>query len=93
MVLSLKKKTLLSHFLKLNMSQLFTRTTRGFSETSLHLHKHEKNGGLTFPRIDYLEANFGERKTGRIPQKRTKGKHCKTKASHRGAGESPWGVA
>ena len=86
MVLSLKKKTLLSHFFKLNMSQLFTRTTRGFSETSLHLHKHEKNGGPTFPRIDYLETNFRERKTGRIPQNRTKGKQCKTKASRRGEG-------
>ena len=84
MVLRLKKKTLLSHFFKLNMSQLFTRTPRGFSETSLHLHKHEKKGGPTFPRIDYLETNFEEKKTGRIPRKRTKGKHCTTKASHRG---------
>ena len=35
---------------------------------------------------DYLETNFEERKTGRIPQNRTKGKQCKTKASRRGEG-------
>ena len=69
------------------MSQLFTRTPRGFSETSLHLHEHEKKGGPTFPSIDYLETNFEERKTGRIPQKRTKRKHCKTMASHSGERE------
>ena len=85
-VLRLYLGTLLSHFLKLDRSQLFTRTPRGISETSLHLHKHEKKGGPTFPRIDYLETNFRERKTGRIPQNRTKGKQCKTKASHRGEG-------
>ena len=79
-VLRLKKKRSYRIF---NMSQLFTRTPRGFSETSLHLHKHEKKGGPTFPSIDYLETNFEEKKTARIPQKRTKGKHCKTKASHR----------
>ena len=53
------------------MSQLFTRTPRGFLETSLH----EKKGGPTFLSIDYLETNFEERKTGRIPQKRTKEKN------------------
>ena len=72
---SVKEKTLLWHFFKLNMSQLFTRTPRGFPETSLHLHKHEKKGRPTFPSIDYLETNFEERKTGRIPHKRTKEKN------------------
>ena len=76
-VLRLKKKRSYRIF---NMSQLFTRTPRGFLETSLH----EKKGGPTFPSIDYLETNFEEKKTARIPQKRTKGKHCKTKASHKG---------
>ena len=67
-VLRLKKKRSYRIF---NMSQLFTRTPRGFLETSLH----EKKGGPTFPSIDYLETNFEERKTGRIPQKRTKEKN------------------
>ena len=86
-LLRLKKKRFYRIFFKkLKRSQLFTRTPRGISETSLHLHKHEKKGGPTFPRIDYLETNFRERKTGRIPRKRTKGKQCKTKASRRGEG-------